>query len=260
MSRPLLPLYRKEQAGRPTLNLNPTPYTMNFLEKDLETIIWENYERCAEKGLDIGQAFYAYGKAYRQMNLAPYGIADLVYIRFAPRDNLYYVQVIELKRGKIDSAAYLQAKRYQTAVFGLLDRLRKREGLDFKVALSSVLIGNEVELSGDFVFALNTDDSCAAYTYSFDGIAFRNEGREWSMKGAVDSAALRAFDADLMAHRADAAQGWREYIENQNREHMEGIEAHGDWSNPLVITADGVLFNEDLLEEDLNRATEDGAE
>jgi hypothetical protein len=92
----------------------------NFLEKDLETIIWENFMRCAEKGLDVDQNFFQYGKGYRQLNLAPYGIADLIYIHYSPRQKSWHVLVMELKRAKIDMAAYQQAKRYQTAIHALL--------------------------------------------------------------------------------------------------------------------------------------------
>ena len=207
---------------------------MNFLEKDLETIIWENYEACQERGLDIDQQFFVHGKRYRQLNLAPYGIADLVNIHYSPSQDLYLVQVIELKKGKIDTAAYMQAKRYQQAVFQILDRIRKRGELSFKIGLSAVLIGNEVESSGDFVFMLNYDYDCTVFTYSygFEGISFEKVSRTWAITNSHQSPVLIELERTLTYHHTDTYYGYQDYIQ-----------ALGDPSLPLLVTPEGVLLN-----------------
>lgn len=216
---------------------------MNFLEKDLETIIYDNYEACAGRGLEIDQQFYKWGKRYRQLQLAPYGIADLVNIHYSPGQDLYLVQVMELKKGKIDSSAYLQAKRYGWAIFEVLDRLRKNEGLSYKIGLSYVLVGNELELSGDFVYALNTDIDCSVYTYSygFDGIKFENAGRNWGISKAHQSPPLVDLEDSLSAHHTNNYYGYQDAF-------AAHIQENGDYTKPLLVTPEGILFNPSLLE------------
>ncbi len=222
---------------------------MRFLEKDLETIIWENYTRCAEKGLAIGQEFYQHGKAYRQLNLSPYGIADLVYIRHSAAENLYFVQVLELKKGKVDAAAYMQAKRYLTAICGVLDRLRKQEELDYKIVLSSVIIGDEVELSGDFIYTYNYDVSCQAFTYSygFDGIEFKEVSKEWAMVGAPSSGPLQSLMPELLDHYDDITTDYKRYVAEQAGFDKAFSAQYGDPTQALLITPEGVLMNRQLL-------------
>ena len=222
---------------------------MNFLEKDLESIIWKNYERCEERGLDIEQFIYNGGERYRQMNLAPYGIADLVYIRYTPWDSTYWVQVIELKKGKVDAAAYMQAKRYQTAIKTALELSNERSGKVGKILLSSVLIGNEIEEVGDFVFALNADDTCSVFTYSyeFDGIRFVAVGPGWEIPGSKTANAL-VMMADEWTEQRNAldeefADAEAECDINMQAENV----ITGDYTKALLVTAEGILFNEYLF-------------
>lgn len=234
---------------------------MNFLEKDLETIIWENFERCAERGLDIAQGFYSEGTAYRQMNLAPYGIADLVYIRYLAHSNTYFVQVIELKKGKVDSAAYMQAKRYETAIASALKIANKRIGKnEATIYVGSVLIGNEVETSGDFVFVLNSDMGCLAFTYSygFDGIHFEAVGKEWRMKDAEASSALNVLATEWMENRQELTAEFKYEQEQADESRRVYLERYGDDSEALLITANGVMLNASLLA--LPEGGTDGAE
>ncbi len=234
---------------------------MNFLEKDLETIIWENYERCAEKGLDIDQNFHRFGKKYRQLNLAPYGIADLVFFHYSPAQKAYFVQVVELKKGRIDTAAYQQAKRYQTALLALI---RKSKGPNDKTPIyfTTILIGNEVEMSGDFLYVLNTDYSCLAYTYKydFDGITFEQVGKEWRSTAEANTSANQALIIEFAEHRSACQDGYDLNQELLAEGQEQQVQLHGDWNQVLVITPDGVLVNEDLLASDLYDALEDGAE
>lgn len=237
---------------------------MNFLEKDLETIIWENYERCEERGLKINQQFYKHGKLYRQLNLAPYGIADLVCLRFFPRDKVFYAQVIELKKGKVDTTAYMQAKRYQTALANTLERLRDDMASAYTINIETIIIGNEVEMAGDFVFTLNGDFTCQAYTYSyqFEGIKFEPVGREWVTKGWKESLPLNQLEVELGQHMADAYKSYAAYVKSIDEQEQAHFAEFGDYSQALLITPEEVLLNTDLLalpEPEPEEGGEDGA-
>lgn len=218
---------------------------MNFLEKDLETIVWENYVACAEKGLAIDQNFFQHGKCYRQLNLAPYGIADLIYIHYSAGQGSWHIQIIELKRGKIDMAAYQQAKRYQTALHDLL-RKSKSGSDQTPLIFTTVLIGNEVETKGDFTFVLNYDFNCLAFTYSygFHGIEFKEIGKEWRHEANISVPSTIAISADLTSHRAEITAGYEQHIQQMSE--YENAK-YGDYTSALLITSEGVLLNEDLL-------------
>lgn len=237
----------------------------NFLEKDLETIIWENFVRCEGKGLNIDQAFFQHGMRYRQLNLAPYGIADLIYVRYSASQKSWHILVVELKRGKIDLAAYQQAKRYQTALHVLLRKSREATGQEsVPLVFSTILIGSEVETNGDFVYVYNYDFGCRAFTYSygFDGIAFEEVGKEWRADGDISVPATIALSQHWAEHRIDAEAGYESYCQDQEadkwRDEQAVMQQYGDFSKALLITPEGVLCNEDWLS--LPEREEDAAE
>lgn len=229
---------------------------MNFLEKNLETIIWENYDACEQRGLAIDWSFFRGGLTFRQLQLPPYGIADLVNMRYDAVNKQYVVQVIELKRGKIDMLAYMQAKRYITALHVLLRRANRHEERT-PFVFATVLIGSEVDKSGDFVFAFNYDLHCKAFTYAydFDGIRFTDIGKEWRLTNDTSSTGNADLVEQLKMQRAQDEVGYELYLADIERTSFEDKQTHGDWTLPLVVTSDGVLLNTDLLD-----LSNDGAE
>lgn len=78
---------------------------MQFLEKDLENIIWEtNNKKLQEKGLLIE------GKKFRQLRIGNYGICDILTVQ---RENYYLgfsylnITIYELKKEKAGILAFL---------------------------------------------------------------------------------------------------------------------------------------------------------
>lgn len=148
---------------------------MEFLEKDLEDIIWDAAK--GEKGRDLlsDRGLEISGKLMRQVKLDAYGTADLISISIdGPR--LYrQVEVIvyELKKDLIDISALMQACRYATGIERFFDKniSNRRFSAEIKIRL----IGKRIELNGDFVLLYNMISSfCEIYTYSYgiDGIHF----------------------------------------------------------------------------------------
>ena len=148
---------------------------MEFLEKDLEDIIWDaaqdekGRDLLSDRGLDIQ------GKLMRQVKLDAYGTADLVSI-YIDGPRLYRqveVVVYELKRDLIDVSTLMQACRYATGVKRFFNEKISNRSLSIEIKI--LLIGKRVELNGDFVLLYNMiSQFCEIYTYSYgiDGIYF----------------------------------------------------------------------------------------
>lgn len=139
---------------------------MNFLEKNLEAIIFKEMEYCRERGLSLEPYDHI---TYRQLNLTPYGIADLVQIGRDRYDDILRVRVIECKRNIVDAATYAQAARYQVAISRVLDCCVS------EYSFEKVLIGQRVDKRNDFWAIVSADERCGVYTYEYrsDGIHFK---------------------------------------------------------------------------------------
>lgn len=157
---------------------------MEFLEKDLEQIIWEASDKeLGERGL------FLHGKRFRQLRIGNYGIADLVTFHRQERykdfiDGKLIITVYELKKDKIGISAFLQALNYCK---GISSYLEKREFSDY--TLSIVLVGKSIDSSGSFIYLTdlignynNNDDKghlnkidYYTYSYKIDGLNFKEE-------------------------------------------------------------------------------------
>lgn len=147
---------------------------MDFLEKDLEDIIFEasqteeGKEKLLERGLPIN------GGMLRQVELGNYGRADLLSISThrCKSGRLLNVEVIELKKDFVDVNTLIQACRYTTAVQRYIQTKFKDKFLsDCKVTL----IGKDIQKNDEFPFLYNhISDLCSIYKYSYgiDGIRF----------------------------------------------------------------------------------------
>tara|TARA_R110000796_G_C14502384_1_gene429013 strand:- start:572 stop:1108 length:537 start_codon:yes stop_codon:yes gene_type:complete len=168
---------------------------MEFLEKDLEEIIYNAYKDYPigdsplyEKGLDIN------GFIKRQVRVGDYGVADLVTLEkgfshqiypffencyHIGKNNIEYekairITVYELKKDKIGISAFLQAVNYAK---GIKEFLLKRGYSTNQIDLRIVLIGKTVDVSGSFIFLTDLFYQISFYTYKYDfnGIYFTEE-------------------------------------------------------------------------------------
>ena len=156
---------------------------MNFLEKDLETIIFEtDNDLLTDKGLFIS------GHKKRQLRIGNYGIADIVtFKRFSYYDetieryrNFLYVNVFELKKDEISMSTILQALSYVKGI----ERWFKLYRPNIRVRLSITVVGKRIKENSSFVYLFdymynsigseNNNLSLNAYTYKYkiDGISF----------------------------------------------------------------------------------------
>lgn len=159
---------------------------MNFLEKDLENIIWESDNaKLQQKNLNIE------GKKFRQLRIGNYGILDLLTVEkkyypcFGQNAVIPYlnITVYELKKEKVGVSTLLQAVRYVKGIKSYLEE--KKPDIEFKLHIT--LCAKEVDIHSSFIFLLDLIDeeidvpngklnSVSAYSfdYGIDGINFIN--------------------------------------------------------------------------------------
>jgi len=134
---------------------------MNFLEKDLEEIIFtSDKENLSKRGLFISKS----ETFKRQLKIGNYGIADLVSFKrpfYNPYENEVQkglITVYELKKDRISISSFLQAATY---LHGIKRYLKKRD-LDDKYDYSIRLIGKDIDLQSSFVYL---PELISGYTY-----------------------------------------------------------------------------------------------
>lgn len=150
---------------------------MEFLEKDLEQIIYEtSNNKLFSRGLTNILCYDS--KKKRQLKIGNYGVCDLIfYTRSYDHDcsetvPLLEINVLELKKDKIGISAFLQAVRYAK---GISHYLSKR---NITNKISIVLIGRTIDVS-DFIYLTDMLPTgfltCYTYCYDVDGIKFNKE-------------------------------------------------------------------------------------
>ena len=161
---------------------------MNFLEKDLEEIIFtSDKDKLDKRGLFVNE-----GAIFkRQLKIGNYGISDLVsYERpfFSLAERVVYkgkITVYELKKEKISISAFMQALNYLKGIRSYLNKIGIEDNYDYKI----VLIGKEFDSFSSFSYmpdiisSINYDDilgtspmfSTEFYTYEYglEGIFFK---------------------------------------------------------------------------------------
>ena len=163
---------------------------MNFLEKDLEDIIYEASQTKEGRNLlkDRNLQIRPIGKMFRQVRLGTYGIADLVDVSIQSaiyngmRLRYLCVDIIELKRGVIDYSALGQACRYLTAIKELRQSINHKKFYEYNFHIT--LIGSKFDNKDDdsFVFLyneLNDVVDAFTYNYTFNGISFNHISHDW---------------------------------------------------------------------------------
>lgn len=144
---------------------------MNFLEKDLEQIIFETDNQfLRNRGLK-----YIDGEKRRQVRIGNYGIADLITIQRVQGDEfcnpILFITCFELKQNIIDYNSLKQVSRYKK---GILEYLKFRN-FEQNVIVRMVLVGKTVDES-DFCYLIDFVEYLTVYTYDYkvDGINFES--------------------------------------------------------------------------------------
>lgn len=153
---------------------------MNFLEKDLEQII---FETCNDTLMDRG--LWITGEKIRQLKIGNYGIADLITWRrvtYGPCLNYLEINIYELKKDRVGVSAFFQAVRYMKGISSYMKRRRFMCNYGFNIHL----VGKSIDDSGSLCYLTDhinreaTDMSFGElltisfyeYKYDIDGLTF----------------------------------------------------------------------------------------
>lgn len=164
---------------------------MDFLEKDLEDIIYEASQTKEGRNflMERNLPIQSHGKMYRQVRLGSYGVADLIDISMdsvidkCDRSLSLHVEIIELKKDLIDYKALGQSCRYFRAVKDMANLMLDNERFD-EYDFHISLIGSGIDNSDNdsFLFLYNEISDFAdifTYKYKMDGIFFEYIPHTW---------------------------------------------------------------------------------
>lgn len=130
---------------------------MNFLEKDLEQIIYES----SRQELDLA-GLRIKGKMFRQLKIGNYGIADIV--TFYKHSGTLNVTVYELKKDKAGISAFLQGLRYCKGIDSYIRDFRNK---DIDIIYEIVIIGREIDIASDYIYLTDFLNGNICYCYDF---------------------------------------------------------------------------------------------
>lgn len=153
---------------------------MNFLEKDLETIIYES-----DKQKLKGRGLQLEGRLLRQLRIGRYGISDLIEVNHDWFDNrrILNINVIEIKKEDINIDTLMQAIGYAKGIHKYLTDIR-----DFyRFTIDITLIGKSIDKRSNYLYltdlicphqpTLGGINSISYFTYSYqlEGLTFNRE-------------------------------------------------------------------------------------
>lgn len=134
---------------------------MDFLEKDLEQVIYEAPDDF------IFDNFEVKGKRYRQQKIGVYGISDLIFVNKVYSLDIDYINkkskildvgleisILELKKDEVNINTFVQAVRYAK---GIQKFFMEREFHKFYIRI--LLCGKTVDLKSGFVFISDLFDN-----------------------------------------------------------------------------------------------------
>ena len=162
-------------AVGPDVSKGQFNFMKNFLERDLEQIIYETDQtELTNRGL---HCLY-YDKIFRQVNLGAYGVADIITVKYRKGScRQFCVTIYELKQSEINVSTLMQCCRYLYAIKDFISNNYPDYptlNLEYKI----VIVGERINTNSDFTFLLSSMPNTSAFTYKykFNGISFAEHG------------------------------------------------------------------------------------
>jgi len=147
---------------------------MQFLEKDLEDIIFEALQ--TEEGrselLIKGFPYVADNPiVHRQFRIQGYGIADLIIV--TENNGKYFIKIIELKKDKIGISAVEQICTYKNGIDNILINLLQVPIEDIDIDIQLILIGEDIK-QGNFIYVTEQIQNLSIFKFkiSLSGLNF----------------------------------------------------------------------------------------
>lgn len=162
---------------------------MDFLEKDLEDILYESDQAAIRKR---GMPNFKYSSIFRQVRLGAYGIADLITYSKGEKGQ-HLIKVYELKNKVLNAAAFWQTVRYVKAI----KHFWAKNINATETTVLGVMIGRTVDLSGELCYlpTINSDIFMYTYDYALEGISFKKVEDIYSLN-SPGTVTLQQFDCE----------------------------------------------------------------
>jgi len=195
------------------------PFTVT--EADIEKLIAENYWKI----FHVDDPEPDYLKVYRQVQLSPYGVADIIAVSMSNDWDYPQIHIVEVKAVPLKEADLGQAARYLAGIRHVLGESKHKLLDDFRhpdghivneyhamYNIHTTLIGPVDEeyghpegANGDFVYLYHLIEflNVMVFTFGLDGLKFEclNSG-EWS-KSAPHTKIAKSIE-DLLDHAQEA--------------------------------------------------------
>jgi len=151
---------------------------MNILEKEIEDLVQEYINTEKENVFNLDK-----GILLRQFELGNYGVVDLLHINYLAfnnpdeREKHLTITPIEIKRGKISYNEVGQICRYVKGIGSFISKKGYHDVFN-SISVRGILMGKEIDLSSDFVYAMELIESISVYTFSLNlktGLQFTKE-------------------------------------------------------------------------------------
>jgi hypothetical protein len=154
-------------------------------EKELEDYMYGYFNKYLTSPIDD----LGIDAVFRQFNVDPYGVIDL--ITFSINYPEVCINIYEIKKDKITTSSIAQVTRYKKAIehlFAYKAKLLGNKYKDFKefdelpVFINCFVVAPEICLSDDTVFLYNELDNITLITVNLDlvnGISFNEIGKNW---------------------------------------------------------------------------------
>jgi hypothetical protein len=208
---------------------------MNILEQEIEDLVWDaiesyDHEILAERGLPINIEF----TYKRQFDLGSYGRADIIGFRVHPsrtnintgrKERIVEVDIIELKKDKVNASTLFQAIRYAKAIQHKI----KHENINYTFLFSIHLVGKSIDVDNDFIYLPDVVNGITLYTYELS-----------ITKGLVFKVA-QGFHLSNPSFKADSKDITELLFDNVNnsvtnkREDMEFTRYYNEKNSPVTL-------------------------
>jgi hypothetical protein len=170
-------------------------------EKKLEDILFNHltnsdYSQKIDREIDCDISH----KVIRQLDIGPYGIADIVAFSEPDIDRIVTIRIFELKKGEINKDSLVQILRYKAGLIKHIEELES--GID--VSFELYLIGGSVSTQDAFQMIVPAIVELGIYTYDIGvhGVYLKSQNK-WhyknlktpkKLKSIVTCLDLKAYD------------------------------------------------------------------
>lgn len=131
---------------------------MDFLEKDLETILYETPQELVR---DRGLGIFNYDQIFRQVQIGNYGIADIITVSTTSKWS--NIMIYELKNKLVNTAAFWQLIRYMRGIEWFIEQGNLRE----RFSVYGVLVGRDMDMTGELCYIPEVTNNIKIYTYDY---------------------------------------------------------------------------------------------